>query len=184
MPLPESNARKQLHTRTINCEGFQRDDGLWEVDAHLVDVKTYAFEHDYRGTLNPGDPVHEMWIRLAVSEQMVVQDCLAVTDHSPYACCDEINGRFKKLIGEKIGRGWNRRVKELVGGPSSCTHLVDLIAPATTTLFQTMAGLSRGQQGKAGVKPFYIDGCHAWNSHGPQVLKYHPQHFTGKPDKQ
>ncbi len=183
MPLPESNARKQLHTRTISCEGFQRDDGLWEVDAHLVDIKTYAFEQDYRGTLNPGDPVHEMWIRLAVSEQMLVQDCLAVTDHSPYTCCGEINARFKNLIGEKIGRGWNRRVKELVGGPSSCTHLVDLIAPATTTLFQTMAGLSRGQQDKAGVKPFYIDGCHAWNSDGPQVLKYHPQHFTGKSDK-
>ena len=183
MPLPPSNGRKHLHTRSITCQGFQRDDGFWEVDAHLVDVKAYSYEHDYKGTQNPGDPVHEMWIRLTVSEQMVVQDCIAVTDLSPYACCGEINGMFKDLIGEKIGKGWNRKVKERVGGASSCTHLVDLIAPATTTLFQTMAGISRGVKHREESKPFYIGGCHAWNSDGPQVLKYHPQYFTGKTDK-
>lgn len=87
------------------------------------------------------------------------------------------------MIGEKIGKGWNRKIKERVGESSSCTRLLDLVAPATTTLFQTMAGPSRGKRGTAEAKPFYIDRRHAWNSDGPQVLKYHPQYYTERTDK-
>lgn len=116
MPLPESQAREELHTRQITCTGYHRDDKLWDVDAHITDVKTYSFENSHRGTIHSGEPVHEMWIRLTVDEQLVLRDCIAVTDYSPYHCCPDITPIFKKLIGEKIAAGWTRRVKELVGG--------------------------------------------------------------------
>ena len=31
--------RRLMHTRTVECNGYIREDGLWEVEARLVDVK-------------------------------------------------------------------------------------------------------------------------------------------------
>jgi len=181
MPLPISkNPRKEIHTRQITCKGFQRDDGLWDVDAQIKDIKTYPVDNSFRGQIQPGEPIHEMWIRLTVDTSMLVHDCIAVTDYSPYACCPDITPIFKRLIGKQIAHGWTRLVKELVAGTQGCTHLADLVPPATTTLFQTMAGIAKGKTDKETSKPFYIDGCHAWGSDGQQVLDFHPEYYSGK----
>ena len=40
MPLSAPAApRRRLHTRRITFEGFQREDGLFDIDARLTDVK-------------------------------------------------------------------------------------------------------------------------------------------------
>jgi len=179
MPLPNSTARKELHTRQITCTGFKRDDGLWDVDAHITDVKTYSFENAHRGTIEPGEPVHDMWIRITVNDQLVVQNCIAVTDKSPFACCPNITPIFKKLIGEKIAAGWTMRVKKLVGGLQGCTHLADLLGPATTTIFQTMSSMSQKQQSNVQPRPFFLNGCHAWDTNGKQVQTHYPDFYTG-----
>jgi|TARA_R110002095_G_scaffold126268_5_gene109427 hypothetical protein len=184
MPLPESPiAREHIHTRQVTCEGYRREDGLWDVDAQIKDIKTYPVENNHRGTIQPGVPIHEMWIRLTVDTDLLVHDCIAVTDHSPYACCPDITPIFKRLIGEKIAPGWTRRVKELVAGMQGCTHLADLVGPATTTIYQSMAGIAKGKTAAEKSKPFYINGCHAWVSDGQQVLDFHPEYYTGKKTK-
>lgn len=183
MPLPENPHRKALHTRQVTCRGYQRDDGLWEIDGHLVDTKTYSIENRWRGDMKPGDQIHGMWLRLVIDNQLVVHDCIAISDYNPFPCCDEITPLFKRLIGEKIGPGWNRRVKELVGGVQGCTHLTDLVAPVTTTAFQTMGDFSKQEGGKIEEKPFYIDGCHALDSSGPIVQEFHPMFFKEKVSK-
>jgi len=38
MPLSTAVERKHLHTRTIRYDAFERDDGLWDIEAHLVMV--------------------------------------------------------------------------------------------------------------------------------------------------
>jgi hypothetical protein len=41
MPLSHPVSRKLLHTRAIECHGYERDDGFWDIEAHLVDTKTH-----------------------------------------------------------------------------------------------------------------------------------------------
>ena len=36
MPLPESALREQLHTRRIECRGYRREDGLWDIEGTLI----------------------------------------------------------------------------------------------------------------------------------------------------
>jgi len=184
MPLPESKIpRKHIHTRQITCKGYQREDDLWDVDAHITDVKTYLVDNNHRGEIHPGVPIHEMWIRLTVDVDLLVHDCIAVIDHSPYGCCPDITPIFKRLIGHKIAPGWTRLVKELVAGIQGCTHLADLVPPATTTIYQSMAGITKGKCDEEKSKPFYINGCHSWASDGQQVLDFHPEYYTGKNKK-
>src|SRR5262245_39526036 len=60
MPLPPStHQRRHIHTRRIVCEAFERDDGLWDVEANMTDAKTYDVER-----ASAGEPVHNMWVRM------------------------------------------------------------------------------------------------------------------------
>src|SRR5437879_6119532 len=63
--------RRLMHTRSVECEGFLRDDGLWEVEAWLRDTKPFTQCADrFRGELKPGDPVHDIGLRLAIDDDM------------------------------------------------------------------------------------------------------------------
>ncbi|MBO6784243.1 MAG: DUF2889 domain-containing protein, partial [Alphaproteobacteria bacterium] len=45
MPLSPPAEREHIHTRTVECAGYRRTDGLWDIEGHLTDVKTYTFEN-------------------------------------------------------------------------------------------------------------------------------------------
>ncbi len=185
MPLSDPAARERLHTRRIVCEGFLRSDGRFDIEAHLVDTKAYPFENDERGAIAPGEPLHEMWLRLTLDDAMEVRAVEAVTDAGPFAVCGDITPAFQRLEGLKIGPGWRGRINELLGGVKGCTHLVELLGPMATVAFQTIwsrkAREKRGDgAGQAPTrKPGYIDGCHALASNGPAVRDHHPRWYTG-----
>lgn len=193
MPLPQPANRQRLHTRRIVCEGFLREDGLWDIEAHLIDTKTYAFANNDRGTIEPGEPLHEMRLRLTLDDAMVVRGVEAVTEAGPYTVCGAITPAFKVLEGLAIGSGWRRRVHELLGGVKGCTHLVELLGPMATVAFQTLWS-AKGREKRAKDapdatgdappprKPAYIDGCHALASDGPIVRDHHPRWYSGTSD--
>ncbi len=52
--LPEPAPRRHMHTRQIICEGFIRDDGLWDIEASIRDSKTYTHTEGHRGVRKPG----------------------------------------------------------------------------------------------------------------------------------
>jgi len=51
MPLPDGSPRKHAHTRAIEYRGYEREDGLWDIEAHMTDTKTYEFRNDWRGQI-------------------------------------------------------------------------------------------------------------------------------------
>lgn len=178
MPLSAPVAREHFHTRRIECQGYQRADGLWDIEAFMVDTKTYAFHNSWRGDMQPGTPLHGMALRITLDEKFVVHDIEAVTDHSPFPACPDILPNFSRLKGERIGRGWGRRVKELLGGVQGCTHLVELLAPVATTAFQTIRPGGRGNGIAQAETPeirkrrtVLINSCHAWAEDGEVVRR-------------
>ena len=46
MPLPDPVPREPLHTRRVECRGYRRADGLWDIEGHLVDTKAYPFANE------------------------------------------------------------------------------------------------------------------------------------------
>ena len=135
MPLSEPAPRKHLHTRHVECRGYLRDDGLWDIEGRMVDTKTYSFPNRHRGEVATGQPVHEMWLRLTIDDAMRIHEVEAVTDYGPFGMCPAITGNFKRLEGLTIGPGFRRAVRARVGGTQGCTHLVELVDPIATTAF-------------------------------------------------
>jgi hypothetical protein len=183
MSLSSPAPRRPLHTRTIVCEGFQRDDGLFDIEARIVDTKAYRYSEPYRGDRPPGSHVHDMVVRLTVGEDMVVREVEVSMPSAPYPTCQNAPPNFRGLVGATIGGGWRRAVQESVGGPRGCTHVRELLFPMATVAFQTIGGWrAQNDDGprispmqRAG-RPYYIDGCIAWAADGEVVAKLHPEH--------
>ena len=199
MPLSPPVGRQHLHTRRVVCQGFFRDDGLWDIEGRITDEKSYEHANEWRGPLKPGDFVHDMSIRLTVDHKFTIVDVEAVTDKSPYRMCGDITPDFRKLIGLRIGGGFHRAVRERLGGVHGCTHIVELLGPVATTAFQTVSSgkareLNRAHRAKNGElprpadpdappkprrKPYVVDTCHAWASDGDVVKRWAPDFYTG-----
>src|SRR5690606_7150973 len=132
MPLPTPARREHIHTRQINFCGYEREDGLFDIEGHLVDTKTYAFSNNWRGSIEPGEALHEMWLRVTVNDKFEVVDIEAATDNSPFEMCPDITPAYKALIGATIGPGWRKVIRDHVGGMNGCTHLTELLSPLAT----------------------------------------------------
>jgi hypothetical protein len=191
MPLSAPVPREPIHTRTIECRGFRREDGLWDIEGHLTDTKAYAFSNHFRGAVAPGEPVHDMWLRITVDDRLVIHAVEAVTEASPYPVCPAIAPNFQRLKGLRIHAGFHKQVRELLGGTEGCTHLVDLLGPLATTAYQTVVPYRMQQheerlarEGRAPEratrKPNLVDSCHAFASDGEVVRRYWPEFYTGK----
>ena len=177
MSLSKPAPRKHLHTRTIKCEGFERDDGLFDIEAQIVDQKTYALDEPIRGHRPAGAPVHDMQLRLTLDRAMTVRAIEVTTNSAPYDICPSVAPGYQGLIGAKIGGGWRKAVTEAVGRTKGCTHITELLMPAATVAFQTMGSWKPQEGAAAGAKPGFIDGCRAWASDGPVVQKLFPMHY-------
>ncbi len=201
MSLPPARERDAIHTRRYEFNGFRRKDGLWDIEGHMTDTKTYGFENDFRGTIEPGEPIHDMWIRLTLDDEFKIHDIEAVTDQGPYAVCPAIAPNFKRVIGLTVGAGWRRKVREAVGGVEGCTHLTEMLGAMATAAFQTIypvlvrerreltkaQGKSENEgedwDGKgASHRPVLLDSCHAFRADGPLAKAYWPAHYTGPDD--
>lgn len=181
MPLSApASGRQMVHTRAMQCTSYTREDGLWDIEGHLTDVKGYAFSNKFRGEIQAGEPLHDMWIRLTVDGEFTVRGVEAVTDAGPFGICPAINAAFKKLEGLKIGPGWNRQVRERVGGVRGCTHLVDLLRPLATVAYHTVRWSDSAPGANKPSKPRPpINSCHAWASDGEVVREEFPDLYTG-----
>ena len=179
MSLSPSAPRRHLHTRTIKCEGYEREDGLFDIEAQIVDQKAYDVDEPYRGHRPAGAHVHDMQVRLTLDQAMTVRAIEATTNHAPYDICPNVAPGYQALVGAKIGAGWRKAVTEAVGRTKGCTHITELLMPMATVAFQTMGNWksSPGTAENPGQKPHFIDGCHAWASDGPVVKRLFPLHY-------
>jgi len=177
-----------MHHRHIDCEGYLRDDGLWDIEAQMRDTRTYdcGYDEDHRGgIIRAGEPVHDMWLRLTIDLDFVVQDAQASSDHTPFGICTQAAVEMKALVGLQIGQGWMKQVRGRIGTDRSCTHLMDLLGPIAATAYQTlhMALEEREARHSDRQKPVILDTCIALASDGDVVKKRWPEFYQARKNK-
>ncbi|CCG08003.1 DUF2889 domain-containing protein [Pararhodospirillum photometricum] len=176
MPLPPPLApRAPLHHRRIDCQGFERSDGLWDIEGRLIDTKAYSFPNHDRGTIHAGDPVHDLSLRLTIDVGLTIHAAEAVIDASPFCGCPDIASAYGALVGLTIGPGFRAEARRRLGGRAGCTHLTELLGPLATTAFQTLHRAREERQDAAqGQISALIDSCHALRADGPVVAREWP----------
>lgn len=178
--------RKLIHTRQVTCKGYARDDGLFEVEGHLADVRGVDCLSRRREVLvRAGDTLHGMRLRITVDQSMRIVEAGAVTEHSPHGECRAVGDAYAGLKGLIIGPGFLAAAKERFRGIRGCTHLTELIGPVATTAIQTaisvreqLAGLELAPDEAKGSHLSLVDSCHAWRRGGEAFLAHSAEDAT------
>ncbi len=168
MPLPKAQQRKLQHKREIKSEAFLRDDGLWDIDARMTDIKSDTVESETRGYVPAGEPFHDIRLRVTVDAFLKVHEVYASIDASPFETCPDITTNYNGLVGTRIGPGWRSKAKEIIGKARGCTHLNELLPVIATTAFQSLWTHSDETTKKQGYK-LMLDSCHVWSREGELV---------------
>lgn len=197
MPLSPPVARELMHTRAITLHGYARADGQIDVEAHLTDRKPFSFDNVDRGTVQAGEPLHEMFIRFTVDDRLMLTAVEASTEHGPFFTCPGGAATMGRLVGLTIKPGFMKAANERLGGTQGCTHLRELLQQLATTALQTLwpvrsrreaaaaeAARARGeavtgQKSNADGSARLLNTCHAYASDGPVVKRRWPHLYTG-----
>jgi Protein of unknown function (DUF2889) len=180
MPLSQPVARLEVHHRIIDMHAYAREDGLYDIEAHLVDTKPFDFVRlSSPHPVPAGTALHDLWIRMTVDSDYTVQAIEAASDITPHGICKEAENTLSVLVGERLVRGWSAKVKERLRGAASCTHLMEMLIPLATTALQGIRGadpkrLEKSSGPDAEVK---LDSCYAYGRSRDVVRRLWPQHY-------
>ncbi len=181
MPLTTTVERELIHTRTLEMTAHRRRDGWYDIEGHLVDRKPYRYvmpDH----TFSANAPVHDMWLRLTFDRTGTVREVDGIMDVGPHFTCAGVMPNYQALLGLTLGKGWNRAVRERLGGTAGCTHLSEMLAQIATTALQALwaeeeaAAADRGE--RLPLDPGILNSCHTYHQSGEFVKAYFPDSYT------
>jgi len=179
--------RELAHVRQVRCEGYSRDDGLWDIEASMRDVRS-GDTVDAAGVLRlkGGDPLHQMGISVTVDADLRIVAAKALTERAPTSACPGAASLYDSLVGLTIGRGFLTEVKRRFKGGDGCTHLTELLGTVATTTIQTLWPLIERKQRDSFAKeaalaspkpPSLLNSCYAFRRDGEIVKVKWPQFY-------
>ncbi|MEM7095057.1 MAG: DUF2889 domain-containing protein [Actinomycetota bacterium] len=191
--MPESNDELELlHTRTYDTTMYRLADGCVRAVGMVRDVKP-------AGMYIPEDPepltIHDMEVVLDVDPStMTITSADVVFSAHPNDTCPSIVDHYGKLVGLSVARGFNRKVRELFGGPRGCTHTTALLQAMGPVVVQSMWSLRTIERRERGLRPFQSDPdnpggdaianlntCHVWAEDGEVVADIRAGQQRGVP---
>lgn len=172
--------RRQVHLRRIRCEGFERDDGLFDIVGTLIDTKPFPIELEEK-RVGENQPIHHMSLCLTIDRDRLIHDVVAHTVEGPHAVCGAITGRYRRLIGQRIQPGFTGVVKRLFRAELGCTHMTELLPPMATTAFQMLWSGADDVTDRDPPEHRHspLGGCHALKTDGEFVRLHFPEQYTG-----
>lgn len=181
MPLSPPAARTLKHVRRVNYQGFERDDGLWDIEGELHDSKAYdaASFRDPSQQRLAGEAIHHMWLRVTVNRQLVVQAIDVAMDSHPLKGCTEAQAALQRMVGCSMARGWRHAIQKHLGGVASCTHLRELLFNLATAAFQSVPAVF--SSARPDEPPRHLGQCTGWDFHGQGVKAFFPQFYGRVP---
>lgn len=170
--------RRPLHLRRIQCEAFEREDGLIDLDGLLIDTKPQPLQLVHR-EVPAGQAIHQMRLRLTIDRERLIVDARVSSDHAPYPDCRGVEAAYRQLVGLRIEPGFTLAVKRLFRGTAGCTHVTELLPALASTAFQVLwaSGEFADADPVAGARGHSpLGGCHALRLDGAVVRTYFSEH--------
>jgi hypothetical protein len=131
--------KRHLHTRRVQVEAYEVGEDRILLEGYLRD-EGHVRRYHHLGQEVPPGTVHHMALELVVEgpEGRIA----AVHAHMPKGAvptCEGITPNYDALVGLELGRGFQKKLLERVGGPLGCTHLTTLVLEMQRTHLQTRA---------------------------------------------
>lgn len=181
MPLSHPAPRQLRHVRRVQYQGYERDDGLWDIEAELHDSKAYDAPSPRAGggLRRAGAPIHHMWLRVTVDRQLLVHAIEAAMDAHPLADCPLVQPALQTMVGASMARGWRQTLQKNLGGVAGCTHLRELLFNLATAAFQSVP--LAFAPASSDDPPRQLGQCIGWDFRGQGVKEYFPRFYNWTP---
>ncbi|QUN32778.1 DUF2889 domain-containing protein (plasmid) [Cupriavidus sp. KK10] len=179
---PTTPTRQPIHVRRITCTGYERSDGLFDIEGEMQDISPTGTDLLFK-LVPPGAAIHHMRIVLTVDRDLLIHDVSASIEAGPTVHCPDISPAYAGLKGLQIRGGFRQKVKAIVGGVNGCTHLTELLGPMATTAMQTTMAVMRRERngnkptpdGKPIPRPMLINSCHTYREDGETAKLLWPE---------
>ena len=163
----------------MTIDSYERDDGLWDLEAKLVDFKSYDFTKSDGSVRKAGEAVHDMNICLTVDQSGLIVDAKVHYDAAPYgAVCRSIEEAYKDFVGLHLLRGFRHKVREKFSKTKGCTHMSELSTLIPTVFVQGLSSKRINNAVDSGRRPFQLEGCHAYSLDSAVVKEFYPQWYV------
>lgn len=177
MSLKDYCSGEGIHRRHILIDTYPygSEEGAVIVEGKLFEDR---LQHYYltTGEKRAPGPLHHMILRILVKgPQLQIQDIEIEMNEIPREECAETAGFMEAVRGMKIGPGFTKEVRALLGGTKGCAHLVALLltmAPATVQGFWAYRARKpvSGEFKSGGTLSKYLENtCYVWRSDGPMM---------------
>ncbi len=173
---------EKAHERTITMATYPAGEGRVVVEGRLVDRRLRDY-YLITGEKREAGDIHHLVIRLLVNTgTLTFEDVEVELVSVPREECAAVRDSLAVIKGERIVRGYSDRMKSLLGGIKSCTHLVTLLIAMGPAALQGIFS-SRAQKpmdlesmiaDPVRVKYFMdtlVNTCHVWREDGPALKK-------------
>lgn len=172
-------SRRPVHLRRIECAGYARDDGLFDIEGRLIDTKPYDLVLPER-PLSAHQPIHQMTVSLTIDRDFLIHAVEARTLDAPYGVCGRIAPAYAQLVGKRIEPGFTQTVKRMFRGVEGCSHITELLPAMATTAFQVIwsdvENYDNSVAGNGRPRSSPLGGCHALRLDG-EVVQRHFRHM-------
>ena len=180
--------RALTHTRQITCHAYRRQDGLWEIEATVVDQKSEDVPFRSREPVHAGEFMHHMGINFLIDDNFTILDVEAAMQVTPWSACPGATDAYRRLIGLQIGAGFGRQIRERIGSERGCVHLTDLITQVANTYTQASWPDRVARQIAVDPDPrrwpdaravAFVGECLAWKRDGDTLRREYPELAQG-----
>lgn len=176
MSLDTGGARK-AHTRSLEINTYSIEPDAAIVEGRLKD-DCFVTRYTVGGQQRPPGTVHHMIVRMKIrGPGLIIEEIEAQMPEVPREDCRQTIGSVSVLRGMPIASGFTVKVKQILGGPKSCAHMVSLVLAMAPAAVQ-------GVWSAVSTKPldpsvyadrtteFLIDTCWVWRKDGPLARSY------------
>jgi len=171
-----------LHTRSYDTNVYRDGDHMIVIGSVQDTKPPGMYVNDDPNPLE----IHHMAVALkvAIADLSIVDAQVEFRTH-PNEACPSIVEHYGQLVGLSVARGFNRKVRELFGGPRACTHTTALLQAMAPVVVQAMWSVRMDDRRSAGKNPFDardVDGdgpahyelnlntCHVW-AEGSELIQ-------------
>ena len=167
---------RKIHTRNIQISTHETDTENQIVEGILKDNLLISHYHT-SGEKHPPNTVHHMVVRMLIgTTSFKIVDIEVEMPVFPQKDCGETSKSLDKIIGMKIAPGFTEKVKNMLGGNNSCSHLKTLVISMASAAFQgfwvhrTKEPISDDSTPDL-MNSFVIDTCWVWRKDGPLAIQ-------------
>lgn len=173
---------EKAHQRTITVTTYKAGSGKAVVEGRLVDHRLMENFLLTGERIPPGD-IHNMIVRLLIdTTSLMIEDVEVELVKVPRPECFELHDSLSVIKGVRVSKGFTQKMKSLLGGTKSCSHLRELaeaIGPAVIQgVFSLRASsgaelraLMDDPQMKKAFSDSLANSCYVWREDGPEFKK-------------